>query len=231
MRRRELIIGGMFAASAAAGIALIPRRRMSLKPEGKIADLIPLTFDGWSSEDADGLVQPDEGTLAASLYSEIVGRIYSNRETGDAVMMLAAYGDTQSDMLQLHRPEACYPAVGFKLVSTEPMQLPLSGGGVAIPARAVVAAAPDREEAIVYWARIGESLPNSAGAQREARLAASFKGIVPDGILVRFSTIHRQGFDSFAMLDRFIPQMIGAMKPADRPVLVGTKIARELNRA
>ena len=224
-----MIIGGAFAASAAAGVALIPRRRMSLKPEGRITDLIPLTFKGWSSEDADGLVQPDEGTLAASLYSEIVGRVYSNSATGEAVMMLAAYGDTQSDMLQLHRPETCYPAVGFALLSTKAIQLLLDPDGVTIPARAVVAAAPGREEAIVYWARIGESLPNSARAQRGARLEASMRGLVPDGILVRFSTIQREGTDSFATLDRFIPEIIGAMKPADRPVLVGTRIAAELN--
>ena len=36
--------------------------------------------------------------------SEMIQRIYLHQVTGDQVMVLIAYGDTQSDLLQLHRP-------------------------------------------------------------------------------------------------------------------------------
>lgn len=229
MRRREMFIGGAFIASAGIAFALEPRQRVTLKPAGKIADVIPLNVGDWSAENADGLVQPEDGTLAAALYSEIVGRVYHNRVNGAAVMMLAAYGDTQSDMLQLHRPESCYPAVGFRLLSTQPTLLPLARPGATIPARAVIAEAPERTEAIIYWARIGESLPNTAGQQREARLINSFRGVVPDGILVRFSTLTRDGEDSFRLLKGFVPELLQAVAPANRSVLIGTQLAAALN--
>ena len=52
-------------------------------------------------------------SLAARLYGETVGRIYRQQSTGDQVIMLMAHGDVESNELQLHRPEVCYPAFGF----------------------------------------------------------------------------------------------------------------------
>ena len=54
-------------------------------------------------------------SLAAKLYGETVGRIYTQASTGAEIMMLLAHGDTQSNDLQLHRPEVCYPAFGFAI--------------------------------------------------------------------------------------------------------------------
>ena len=159
--RRDLLIGS--ASLGAAGLAyyLQPRQRQNLLSGARMADILPLRFGTWSAENADGLVQPkSEDELAAQLYSEMVGRIYSDSATGEQVMMLVAYGDTQSDLLQLHRPEACYPAVGFNLVESKVSRVQLTSD-VVLPVRRVVATAPGRQENIVYWARIGDYLPAS----------------------------------------------------------------------
>src|SRR3546814_9693687 len=49
------------------------------------------------------------------LYSDTLTRLYSHAGTGERVMLLMAYGSTQSDLLQLHRPETCYPAFGYRI--------------------------------------------------------------------------------------------------------------------
>lgn len=223
--RRNLLIGGACVAAGGAAHALKPRKRLVLLPQGKMADLLPLAVGDWSAVNADGLVQPQsEGDLAATLYSEMVGRIYQQSSTGAAVMMLVAYGDTQSDMLQLHRPESCYPAVGFNLVSTQPATLKLARGAE-VPVRRVIAEAQGRRENIVYWTRIGEALPDSARAQREARLRTAMRGYTPDGVLLRFSVVGLDSEAAFATIDEFIADLLDSVPPAKRKALIGTKLA------
>lgn len=228
MKRRDLVIGGACLTAVGAAYALKPRKRLILLAEGKMASLLPLTLDDWSAENADGLVQPkSEDSLAAALYSEMVGRIYHEASTGKAVMMLVAYGDTQSDLLQLHRPETCYPALGFNLVSTKATELPLPGG-LALPVRRVVATTRDRQENIVYWTRMGEYLPRSGGEQREVRLRTAIAGYIPDGALIRFSVIGNDESDAFALMNRFILKLLEAIPTTKRKALIGTQLSMSM---
>ena len=224
MNRRDLLIGGACLAAAGAGYALKPRKRLVLLTDAKMADVLPLTFGGWSAENSDGLVQPkSEDSLAATLYSEMVGRIYHEASTGAAVMMLVAYGDTQSDLLQLHRPETCYPALGFNLVSSKAAKLPLPGGP-ALPIREVVAAAQGRQENIIYWTRMGEYLPDGGKEQRKVRLQNAMAGYVPDGVLIRFSVIGDDTGSAFAL----IPALLKAVPSAKRKALIGTELSKAM---
>src|SRR5262249_35544606 len=152
-------------------------------------DAMPAAFGSWTSEGSSGLVSPEQaGRLARTLYSEIVQRVFTDTITGAQVMLLAAYGDTQSDLLQLHRPESCYPALGFNITSTKAAEIPI-GPHLAVPGRKVVAETEDRRENISYWTRIGEYLPQSAKEQRQVRLVNALRGYVADGILFRCSLI------------------------------------------
>jgi EpsI family protein len=227
MRRRDIVIGGMALAAAGTAQALQPRRKLILLKGGKIVDLVPATFGSWTAETSSGLVSPDQaGKLARTLYSEIVERVYHDRQSGAAVMLLAAYGDTQSDLLQLHRPEICYPAVGFTVESSRPTQV-LVRNGARVPAREVVAVADDRRENILYWTRIGEHLPQSGGEQRSARFQDAVAGYVADGILFRCSAVG-DSEPCFRILNEFVPALLSAAPPIVRPALVGTRIARQI---
>ena len=227
MRRRDLIIGGLAVAAAAGAEALRPHRKMILLKGGKIDALVPRRFGDWSAEASSGLVSPDQaGQLARTLYSEIVERIYHDQQSGAAVMLLAAYGDTQSDLLQLHRPESCYPAVGFALESSKPTQIMLRNGA-RIPGREVVAVADDRRENILYWTRIGERLPQSANEQRTARFRNAVDGFVADGILFRCSALGDSA-QAFNILNAFVPALLNASPPVVRPALIGTDLSRRM---
>lgn len=226
--RRALVFGAASLGAAGLAYRLHPRRTLNLLGERKMADVIPSTFGNWVASADNALVKPQtEGTLAAKLYNELVGRLYTNQETGEQVMMLVAYGSTQSDLLQLHRPEACYPAVGFRLALSRPTEILLKRN-VAITGRRVVAELAERQETIIYWTRLGEYLPVSPGDQRKARLLSAMQGYVPDGGLFRFSMADRAPAEAFASLDRFIAEMVMHVSRSDRSALVGERLAGAL---
>jgi EpsI family protein len=225
MLRRDLILGGLGLGALGLSEALRPRQRLVLLKNATVAEALPANFGAWSSQDTT-LVNPAQaGRLARTLYSEIVSRIYFQRGGEAAVMLLIAYGDTQSDLLQLHRPESCYPAVGFNLQESRPLALTMSPG-VILPGRRVVATTDERVESIVYWTRLGELLPQSGTEQRTARLENAMRGYVPDGILVRCSALGEVE-PAFRMLQAFVPEMMRAVHRAQRPAFVGSKIARQ----
>ena len=160
--RRDILMGGLCLAGAGVSYALSPHRHVNLLGSNQMEAIIPRSVGDWTSRDVTDLVAPkEEGSLASRLYKQTVGRVYVDNKTGSAVEMLVAYGDTQSDDLQLHRPEVCYPAFGYSIQGSEPEQI-LIAPGTAIPGRALLAKAPDREETILYWSRLGEYFPQSS---------------------------------------------------------------------
>lgn len=225
LSRRDMMLAGLGVAALGTAEYLRPRKRLVLLKGGTIAEAIPPEFGNWVSNTAD-LVTPDQaGRLAKTLYSETVQRAYDNTEDGSTVLILAAYGDTQSDLLQLHRPESCYPAVGYALELSQPTEVQV--GDQQLPGRRVIAKLDERVENIIYWTRLGERLPQGGGQQRDARLANAMDGYVADGILVRCSVLG-ESEQAFATLRRFIPEMLHSVKPSLRPALVGTRIAQRV---
>jgi EpsI family protein len=227
-RRRDLIIGAACISAAVAGAALKPRRRVSFLGKGEsLAEIVPAKFGAWRSEDVgDPLAINGPGTLTSRLYNQLVTRVYVNDQTRSSIFMLLAYGGQQTDDLQLHRPEVCYPAFGFSLLQNEPATLALAKG-VEIPARRILADKEERREYVVYWTRMGEYLPVSAGQQREDRFRIALDGVIPDGLLSRFSTI-ADGGDAWNTIDTFVADLVNAVPPKHRRVLIGSERADNL---
>lgn len=225
--RRDLLIGATCVAAAGAAFALKPRRNVTLLQGVTLAEVVPMSFGAWRSEDiGDPLAINGPGTLSAKLYNELVVRRYSN-DRGDSILLLLAYGGQQTDELQLHRPEICYPAFGYDLVENEAIQLPV-GRKVRIPARRLLAQADSQKEAVIYWSRMGEFLPSSASEQRQARLDIALDGIIPDGLLSRFSTVASSSGNAWSELEAFVPQLLAAIAPRHRGILIGTARANAL---
>ncbi len=227
-RRRDLLIGGACAAAGVAGYGLTPRRRISLLGADRLEDIAPRRFGDWTSADMDDEVAPkEEGSLASRLYGQSVGRLYTNARTGVQVMLLLAWGDTQSNALQLHRPEVCYPAFGFEIVASEAVRLPLSATA-ALPARSLTVRRGDRIEQVLYWTRLGEYLPQTVQEQRVDRIRAAMAGSVPDGVLVRLNRTVSSTAAPVASLRDFAPELLAAIPAARRKVLLGTALARAI---
>ena len=228
MNRRDLIITAACAGSLAIAEGFRPRKNVSLLGSSALADVLPASFGDWRSQDVgDPLAVNGEGTLAAELYNELVVRVYRNLTTSAEVLALFAYGRRQTDELQLHRPEVCYPAFGFELVRNEAFALRLADRAD-LPTRRLFAEGSSHQESILYWSRMGEHLPTSGGSQRQARLQIAMSGIIPDGLLCRFSTNTDQPAQGWSRLEAFIPDLIRAVPVQHRRVLVGTQIADAL---
>jgi EpsI family protein len=227
MNRRAL-----FAGVACVGAALLsrefkPHRYASLLQSAKLDDLVPRSFGPWTSEDVgDPLALNGPGTLSSKLYNQLVTRAYTDGAGGHQVLMLLAHGERQSDELQLHRPEVCYPAFGYSLLRNEPTHIRLADS-VTLPARRLLAKSPSHEESVVYWSRLGEFFPIDASEQRLDRFKNTAAGVIPDGILCRFSTADGSA-QAWADLERFVHDLIGATNPAGQRVLVGSDRARQL---
>lgn len=230
INRRDLLIGGACLASAAGAEVLRPRKRVQLLGDRKLEVLIPHSFGAWKARDAEGIVTPQsEDSLAARLYNQSVGRVYAGPD-GNLVMLLIAYGNTQNDALQLHRPEVCYPAFGFALTENQPAHFDI-GHGAQIPGRNLVASSPGRDERISYWTRVGEYLPTNNSEQREMKFRIALSGIIPDGVLVRVSNLLPEDDEGFALNERFIADLLQAIPAAVRPALITTGLADRLNGA
>jgi EpsI family protein len=216
--RRALLLGGCMALTAGVVAARMPRRHEALIPPGKLDHAVPLRIGGWTYQTSSGLVLPPPDQLARLLYDTQVTRTYAS-DIDLPVMMLLAYGSSQSGALQIHRPEICYPASGFHLSATDESALAI-GGPRPLPVRRFSASSDTRAEQVLYWTRIGEYLPVSWAAQRVAVMRANLKGDVPDGLLVRLSVATRDVAGGQAVLARFADAMIHALTPTARRMLI-----------
>jgi EpsI family protein len=226
--RRDFLMGATCVIGAGATTALQPHHHIALLANQKLTDIVPAAFGPWRSEDVgDPLAINGPGTLSAKLYNQLLVRSYRNTVSGQQVLMLLAYGGLQTDDLQLHRPEICYPAFGYALTRNEPAAIHLSPD-VIVPGRRLIGVAQEHTESIMYWSRIGESLPSSAAEQRAARLKISMAGIIPDGLLCRFSASPLDLAHPWADIEAFLPAFVASIAPPWRKVLIGTTRGKAL---
>ena len=201
-----------------------PRRTEDRLGKQKLADLIPKMIGPWTYTDSAGIVDVQEDGPKDG-YDQVLTRRYGAPGLPD-VMLLIAYGSAQGGGLQLHRPETCYPGQGFKLSDFAELQLhPAAGQTVA--SRSFTATRDDRIERLAYWTRIADSFPTNTAQEYRAIFGSLLAGNVPDGILVRISTI---GPDT-RLSDRALQTFQAALvrdSVAARPILLGSAMAAVL---
>jgi len=229
--RRDILIGAACVATAALTYGLAPRRRVSLMGRRLLDQIIPRSFANWTSRDTTDLVAPTEpDSLASRLYGVTIGRVYQQAPDAPGVMMLLAHGDSQTDDLQVHRPEICYPAFGFAISDNHATELALPGSA-SVPARSMVAQGGGRRETILYWTRLGEFLPQDRKQQQLDRMRTAMKGVVADGILARFSVAGPDAAYSLALARTCAAALVRAMAPGDRAALIGSSRAAQMQRS
>ena len=217
--RREILIGGGFLVAAATALALKPRQHFAMLGGNKLEDLVPKSFAGWSFVASSGLVLPPEDQLAEQVYSQLLTRTYSNA-AGVQIMLLIAYNASQDGVVQVHRPEVCYPAGGFKLTQIDEHVIPLASG-LDVPSRFIIAETGLRREQIIYWTRLGQAFPRKWSEQRWDVFKQNLEGYIPDGLLARVSSI---GSDAnVAQLDGFARDLYASVGPTMKRVLAGMR--------
>ncbi|MHA6723757.1 exosortase-associated protein EpsI, V-type [Sphingomonas sp. RS2018] len=217
--RRAFVVGGVFAAAAGAAVLRLPQPVAPPIPKDKFANLLPNRVGEWTFQQSSGLVLPPEDALSDRLYDNLGTRVYTN-PAGQVMMFLVAYKNFQNGVLQIHRPEICYPAGGYALSPTLPTTLQI-GPNESIPASAFSATSNARSEQVLYWTRIGDRFPVSWAEQRLAVLRSNLKQINPDGMLARVSMANDDMAASRPQMIAFISQLRAVSPPLLRRVLFG----------
>ncbi|WP_456763565.1 exosortase C-terminal domain/associated protein EpsI [Bradyrhizobium sp. USDA 4463] len=133
---------------------------------------------------------------------------------GHVVMLLVAYGPVQNYKLKAHRPEICYTANGFRVSEKHPSTLAVSDGALKITR--LIAERESRYEPITYWMKVGNEISNSVVDNQLSRLKYGLRGIIPDGSLIRVSTVGLPKEASFKLQDQFIRELLAALPTQER---------------
>lgn len=209
---------------AAAGMAL------ALKPNAKLGDaesqinletLVPTQFGDWKIDEtiAPLLVTPELQKVIDETYSQTLARTYVN-SAGKRVMLSVAYGGSHGEGMQTHRPEVCYPAQGFQVMKdSRPDVLSTKYGE--LPIRRLVAAQGRRNEPITYWVVVGDEQTQFGLRMKLAQMRYTLTGVIPDGMLVRVSSIDPDETGAYENQADFIRSMLAGMRDAERERITG----------
>ncbi|HZZ25050.1 MAG TPA: EpsI family protein [Roseiarcus sp.] len=182
---------------------------------------LPTEFGDWKPVEGLNVVTPPPAdSLEATLYNQEASRGFVDPD-GHVVMLMVAYGESQSDRLQLHHPEVCYTAQGFRVSRTSSVKVGYSPSAPPLNVTRLVAAREERVEPISYWMRVGYDNSNSNWARQALKLGYGLRGWVPDGALFRVSTIGLPAELSFKIQDKFIHDLLNSVDPATREFMVG----------
>lgn len=216
LSRRHVVIGGALVAASAVAFARQPKVDKAFIKASTFEEWVPVNFGGWTLAGNSGVVLPPPDSLSARLYDNLVTRVYS-APAGD-VMMLLAYNNRQDGVLQVHRPEVCYPTGGFVL--TETKRIPVSALGRSIPANVFTAANAERTEQVIYFTRLGQHYPRSWAEQRIAVIEENLAGRIPDGVLLRASVLSTDRNMAVDRLRQFIKAFAAAANPSLQKLLI-----------
>jgi EpsI family protein len=148
----------------------------------------------------------------------VLERSYRNA-AGDQIMLCIAYGSEQSPALQVHRPEICYAAGGFQIDALQ--HLKLAVGPRLVPATRLHAWKVGRSEPVTYWTVLGDTVIDDSESFRWHQIALGLRGAVRDGMLVRISSIGRDGAAGFRLHAAFAADLIRAVPVQHRDRVFG----------
>jgi EpsI family protein len=219
---RLIAIGLAMLAAAGLAVAMKPTERMA--DQGAKVDLevmIPKEFGDWRLDPTrvPVIASPDVQANLDKLYNQILARTYLNSR-GERIMLSIAYGGDQGgDATQVHRPEFCYAAQGFALLSSAAGQLTTQYG--MLPVRRLRAIMGARDEPITYWVTVGDKATLPGFGRKLLQLRYGLTGRVPDGMLVRVSSIGADTERQYQLQTSFVNQLLSAVDPSDRVRLTG----------
>lgn len=221
-RRHALAAFVAMLGTSGAAWALKPTHRMADElPPLDLARQVPRSFDGWREDTTVAPLLPDP-TLQAKLdqlYTQLLARTYVDA-AGRRVMLTVAYGsDQSSEVTSVHRPEFCYGAQGFRVrdAGVAPLALP----GRTIATRHLVAQMGPRYEPIVYWITLGDEASLPGWGRKLRQLRYGLGGRIPDGMLVRSSTVGLEDDESFPLQQAFFQALHARIDPTLRPRFFG----------
>jgi EpsI family protein len=224
--RRSLVLGAVFTATAGAAAATTPRRHEAILSGVPLKTVIADRVASWTRAQYSNAILPD--AEPTDVYDQIVSRAYTS-PNWPPIMLVVAYGAAQSGLMKVHRPEVCYTSAGFKIVKPQVVAIPLQDGRI-IPANTFLGERQDRNEHVLYWTRISNAFPGNLIDQRIVMFEQGLSGVIPDGVLVRLSTLCPDWALAQSALTAFASGLVTNSSPLGRALLIGRPRSRETAR-
>jgi exosortase B len=219
---RHIALGLSLASGLGLAFALTPTIKVSeLGPRVDLENMIPKQFGDWNFDPMVAPLQTDPETAATldRLYNQILSRTYVDSRNR-RVMLLIAYGGDQSESMQVHKPEVCYPSLGFQIHNVTRGGLDTGLGQ--IPVGRMVAVLGQRVEPVTYWMTLGDKIAEGGGgAWKLEQIKYGLTGKIPDGLLFRVSSITNNDGAAFQAQQDFTRDLIRALPEKDRARFIG----------
>ncbi len=218
---RNLTLLALMLATSAGALALRPTHKIADQgPKVDLEAMIPHSFADWREEKQPSaqIVDPQQKELLDKIYSQMLTRTYVNNK-GYRIMLSIAYGSDQSDSMQVHKPEICYPAQGFVLQNKQAGSLALNNGS--IPVVRILTTLGQRSEPVTYWTTIGDQAIKPGIHKKFIEMSYGLTGKIPDGMLIRVSSIDPDTRNAYEIQNRFSAQMLEALAPEQRQRFTG----------
>jgi len=222
MINRYFTIMYLFIASFGLTILLTPSVHIADDKEPMVLeDIIPKYFGDWEVAKDQVFVTaptPEIQELQSDIYQQVLMRTYKNSR-GERIMLAIAYGNDQSDSLQAHKPEVCYSFQGFQILSNKNDKLFISERH--IPVKRLVAQKGNRIEPITYWITVGNTVPSTSLQRKIEKLKYGLNRKIPDGMLVRVSSISANKNKEFMIQEQFLSSWIESVAPEYKNKFIG----------
>ena len=225
--RNGIVLMLMLATSALA-VALRPTERVADQiGQIDLERIVPKEFGEWRDEPQRTMqiVDPQQKETIEKIYAQTLTRTYVNN-SGNRIMLSLAYGANQSDDVALHHPEVCYPAQGFALLSEKKGVLQTEFGPIRV--KRLMTQLGQRMEPVTYWTTLGGRVVQGGFETKLAQLEYSFRGLVPDGLLFRVSSVTADPDGGYALQQVFVKSLIASLPETDRMRLAGLSAASKL---
>lgn len=197
-----------------------PQAQAQARANTPLEQLFPSAFGPWHLDPAAAaLIRPAfERARQFQMYDQVLERTYVDT-AGRRIMLSVAYGRQQSVGLQMHRPEVCYKAGGFKVANVAPGTLSLLGRSV--PVTRLFASMEGRPEPITYWRLLGNEVVTDEAQFKLRQLSQGATGTIADGLLVRISSVDEDVARAYQVQSAFAQALAEALTPAQRQRVLG----------
>lgn len=221
----SIVLGALMVSSAALTKVITPTTQLAAsRPAVDLNSLVPPKIGEWQEDKnlVAAVVNPQTEAALNKIYAQTLSRTYVNAN-GERIMLSIAYGrDQGGEDTQVHRPEFCYAAQGFNLVSNVEGALATVFGN--IPVRRLVAVQGRRIEPITYWITVGDKATLPGFGRKLAQLQYGLNGTVPDGLLFRVSSIQKNESQAYKSQEQFVNALFSTIDASQRVRLAGNLV-------
>lgn len=222
----SLILAALMLSSAGAARLLTPTAKIAdQRPQVNLERTIPPQFGDWKVdlEAAAGVLpSPDTQANLDKIYDQVLSRTYVNSD-GERIMLTITYGSAQTQELKAHRQEVCYGAQGFEIRGLSDAVLQVARRTV--PVTRMFAIKGARTEPVTYWFTMGDQVVIGRLERLLVQIKYSFSGVIPDGMLIRVSSITPDAEQGYRAQAAFVDQLMAHVDGNMATQLLGSSVA------